>query len=75
MPSPTCLLRLQKTNSSLAPLPLRRLFRRSTGREKPPRPYDGVSGRAAQYIAEYDLQQPSNWPLVRQILVVVRLLS
>ena len=35
------LLRLQKTNSSLAPLPLRfaAFSRRSTGREKPPRPW------------------------------------
>ena len=43
------LLRLQKTNSSLAPLPLRFAAkceaRRSLRREKPPRPYDGVSGR------------------------------
>ena len=35
------LLRLQKANSSLAPLPLRfaAFSRRSTGREKPPRPW------------------------------------
>ena len=38
------LLRLQKTNSSLAPLPLlpppTAKHRRSTGREKPPRPWE-----------------------------------
>ena len=34
-----------------------------------------VSGRAAQEVSECDLQWPSSWTRVRQILVVVRLLS
>ena len=54
------LLRLQKANSSLAPLPLRfaAFSRRSTGREKPPRPWGWVSGRDAQEMAESGLPLP-----------------
>ena len=36
---------------------------------------DGVSGRDEQNVTECDLQWPSSWTRVRQILVVVRLLS
>ena len=36
---------------------------------------DGVSGRAAQDVPECGFPQPSSLPRVRQILVVVRLLS
>ena len=61
------LLRLQKTNSSLAPLPLRfaAFSRRSLRREKPPRPYGEVSGRAALEMAECGLPLHPLSPRVR----------
>ena len=66
-----CLLRLQKTNSSLAPLPLLRFAafsRRSLRREKPPRPYGVVSGRAAQNVPECDLPLHPLSPRVRYLI-------
>ena len=63
------LLRLQKANSSLAPLPLLRLSRRSTGREKPPRPY-GVGHRTcpAQDVPERGLPSSPHSPRVQYVI-------